>query len=180
MTVNTFSKITTKLDILDYSKYIGTVPFVRIYTYHKNGHNFQGTNIDHYNILANNNPLQKVLIMNDKILMASYSNSNYATFWNNIKSKSKLKNIVENKLKSIVKTTNKIDDIYIKYWHEGIHYFKPLKGVTIKNLMKQLENPINNFFVCGEMLSYRQGWVEGSLESVNRVVSDIIINKLKN
>ena len=117
--------------------------------------------------------------MNDNILMASYSNSQKADFWKNIKSKSKLKSIVEKKLKAIVPTTSKIDDIYIKYWNEGIHYFKPLKKYTIKELIKKLENPTNNFYVCGEMVSYRQGWVEGSLESIKRVVSDIIIHKLK-
>ena len=179
LTIDTFSSVTSKLNIIDYSKYIGSVPFVRIYTYHKNGHNFNGDNVDHFNILANNNPLQKIIVMNDKILMASYSNSQKALFWKNIKSKSNLKNIVDKKLKQIVPTTSKIDDIYIKYWNEGIHYFKPLKKSTIKELIKKLENPTDNFYVCGEMVSYRQGWVEGSLESIKRVVSDIIIHKLK-
>jgi protoporphyrinogen oxidase len=51
VTVNVLNKITSKLRMLDYTKYIGSVPFVRIYTYHKNGHNFQNDNIGHFNIL---------------------------------------------------------------------------------------------------------------------------------
>ncbi len=175
VTVNILNKITSKLDILDYNRYIGSVPFMRIYTYHKNGHNFQNDNIGHFNIILDQkNHLQKVLIMNDKILMATYSNNEHALYWHNIKSKRELINKLEDYLREINMNVTDIDDIYIKFWDEGVHYFKPIKSYTIKQLINKLENPIDNFYVCGELISLRQGWVEGAIESSTRVISRIV------
>jgi protoporphyrinogen oxidase len=174
VTVNVLTKITSKLDILDYNKYVGSVPFMRIYTYHKNGHNFQNDNIGHFNIILNQkNHLQKVLVMNDKILMATYSNNEHALYWHNIKSKRELINKLEEYLRQINVNVTDIDDIYVKFWDEGVHYFKPIIGFTIKELIKKLENPIDNFYVCGEIISLRQGWVEGAIESSTRVMNRI-------
>ena len=76
-------------------------------------------------------------------------------------------------LKNIIKIDFdiKIDDIRIAYWKEGIHYFKPQKDIKLKNLVKNLSQPHDNFYVCGEMLSFKQGWVEGCIESVNRLIT---------
>ena len=179
VTVNVLNKITSKLDILDYSKYIGSVPFMRIYTYHKNGHNFQNDNIGHFNIILNQkNHLQKVIIINDKILMASYSNNEHAMFWHNIKSKKELIEKVEDYLREINMNVTDIDDVYIKFWDEGVHYFKPIVKYDLKELINKLENPIDNFYVCGELISLRQGWVEGALESSTRVIKRIQKNIL--
>jgi protoporphyrinogen oxidase len=181
VTVNVLTKITSKLDILDYNKYIGSVPFMRIYSYHKNGHNFQNDNIGYFNIILDQkNHLQKVIIINNKILMASYSNNEHAMFWNDIKSKRELINKIQDYLREINMNVADIDDIYVKFWDEGVHYFKPIIGSTIKDLIKKLENPIENFYVCGELISLRQGWVEGAIESSTRVFSRIAKHMQKN
>ena len=110
------------------SDYIGTVPFVRIYTFHKNGHHFKGKNIKGYTILKDNY-LQKVIIINEKILMASYSDSFYADYWKKyVNDKKKLTEKVFKYLRKVVPTTSDIDDIYIYYWSEGVHYYKPTSG----------------------------------------------------
>jgi protoporphyrinogen oxidase len=175
VTVNVLTKITSKLNILDYTKYIGSVPFMRIYTYHKNGHHFQNDNIGNFNIILDQkNHLQKVLVMNDKLLMATYSNNEHALFWHNIKSKREIINKLQDSLREINDNLTDIDDIYIKFWDEGVHYFKPIIKYHLKELINKLENPIDNFYVCGELISLRQGWVEGALESSIRVVSRIV------
>ena len=179
VTVNVLTKITSKLDMLDYNDYIGSVPFMRIYTYHKNGHNFQNDNIGHFNIILDQkNHLQKVLIINDKILMATYSNNEHAIFWHNIKSKRELINKLEDYLREINMNVTDIDDIYVKFWGEGVHYFKPNTKYNLKDLIKKLENPMDNFYVCGELISLRQGWVEGAIESSTRVIKRIQKNIL--
>ena len=174
LTLKPLVNLTRNLINLDYSKYINSVPFVRIYTYHKNGHNY---NKGHYTILANNNPLQKIIIMSDKILMASYSDDKKAMYWKkyldknyNIINKNKLIEIVYKYLQEIEPSINKIDDIIIKYWDEGVHYFYPLKGQNIKDFLNKLCNPTKNIQVIGELVSLRQGWVEGSIESVDRII----------
>jgi hypothetical protein len=51
------------------------------------------------------------------------------------------------------------------YWPVGTHYYKP----SIANY-KSLSNPETNIYVVGEMVSKKQGWVEGALESVENVL----------
>lgn len=146
--------------------YIGSVPFVRIYTYHKDGHNFKGKNIKGYTILKDNY-LQKVIIMGEKILMASYSDSFYANYWKKYENdKEKLKEKVFKYLRKVVPTVSNIDDVYIHYWSEGVHYYKPLSG-RFDGIHQMIINPEKNYYICGEIVSRRQGWVDGALSSVD-------------
>ena len=149
---------------INYNKYIGSVPFVRIYCYFKNGYQ---TTLPHFTIV--NNKLQKVIKINDKILMASYSDSNNALFWKKVKkyNKDKQISIVSKYLKEL-NINNKIDDIVIAFWDEGIHYYKPMKD--LKKTINKLSHPEKNVYVVGEITSYKQGWVEGCIESVNRIL----------
>jgi hypothetical protein len=144
---------------LNYEDYIGYVPFIRIYTYHKNGHNL---NIERYNIL--NSKLHKIVVLSDKVLMISYSDNQNALYWK----KHLTSNNLEKEIKKLFNTDLKIDDILVKYWEEGIHYFKP-NGLSVEQTIKKLQNPMKGLYIGGEMLSKRQGWVEGSLESINRI-----------
>jgi hypothetical protein len=148
---------------INYNDYIGTVPFIRIYCYFKNGYN---TTLHHFTIVGNK--LQKVIKINNNILMASYSDSSNALYWSKIKQLSKDKQIktVSKYLKEL-DINGQIDDIVIAYWNEGVHYYKPTKNLhkTIRNLSR----PAKNVYDVGEMISYKQGWVEGCIESVNRI-----------
>ena len=173
ITLNSLNNIIrqTKLLNINYNKFIGTIPFLRIYTYHKNKHNI---NIDRYSIV--DNKLEKIIIINDKILMISYSDNDNALYWYKLYNENKEKLI--DKLTELCKKTIgqdiTIDDIKFVYWNEGIHYFTPTKKNTLKNIINKLSNPNDNIYVIGEMLSYRQGWVEGALESVERVYKKLI------
>lgn len=162
LTLNPLQKL-IKFPIADY---IGSVPFVRIYTYHKDGHNFEGKNIKSYTILKDNY-LQKVIIMNKQILMASYSDSFYAVYWKKYESdKEKLREKVFKYLRKVVPTVSEIDDLYMHYWPEGVHYYKPLSG-RFDEIHQMIINPEKNYYICGEIVSRRQGWVDGALSSVD-------------
>lgn len=148
---------------LNYKDYIGYVPFIRIYTYHKNGHKL---NIERYNIL--NSKLHKIIKMSDKVLMISYADNINAIYFKKYLNSEKIIIILKNEIKKLFNIEIEIDDILIKYWEEGIHYFKPC-GMYVEDIIKTLQNPLKGLYVCGEMLSLRQGWVEGSIESVDRI-----------
>jgi protoporphyrinogen oxidase len=172
ITINSLNNIInqTKIINIDYNKFIGSVQFLRIYTYHKNGHKL---NIDRYSII--DNKLEKIIIISDKILMISYSDNNNAEYWYKLYNENKEK-LINTLIKLCKKSTGQditIDDIEFAYWKEGIHYFHPTKNDTLKNIINKLSNPIDNIYVIGEMLSYRQGWVEGAVESVERVYNMI-------
>jgi monoamine oxidase len=148
-------------NVINYSKYIGTVPFVRIYCYYKKGY---VDNLAHYTIV--DSKLQKVIKINDNVLMASYSDNSDALYWKKIKQQSKEKqiNIVSKYLEEL-NVKGKIDDIVIAFWDEGVHYYKPTKD--IHKTIKKLAKPAKNVYVVGEIVSYKQGWVEGAIQSVN-------------
>ena len=59
------------------------------------------------------------------------------------------------------------------YWPIGTHYCQPLNTKEYKNrreFMKVAQHPMHNMLVVGEVVSNDQGWVEGALDSVNKVV----------
>jgi hypothetical protein len=157
-----------KLIDFKYNDYIGTVPFVRIYTWHKNG--YDKSKIKGYNLV--NNELQKILIINDKILMTAYSDDKDANYWKSIANKDKKIQIkkVTNKLKELNINIDTVDDVEMIYWNEGVHYYKPFKNMKFTQILKKISHPTNNIYVVGEIVSKKQGWVEGCIESVDRIL----------
>lgn len=155
----------------NYNDYIGSVPFVRIYTWHKNKYN--SDKLKNYNIVSNE--LQKIIKYGDNILMASYCDSKNALFWKKTMylTKIKQKEIIENKLDELNIGINKIDDFKLAFWNDGVHYYKPIGNNKFNNLLKQFANPSKNIYVVGEMVSKKQGYVEGAIESVNRFIKSI-------
>lgn len=172
ITINNLQTILNKTNIIDinYKKYIGTVPFLRIYTYHKNGHKL---NIPRYSIT--DNQIEKIIVITDEILMISYSDYKYADYWYNLYNTDKEK-LLDKLEQLFIKSTGQnidIDDIEFAYWDEGIHYYYPQKDIKLNKIISNLSNPCDNIYVIGEMLSYKQGWVEGAIESANRIYKQI-------
>jgi hypothetical protein len=50
-------------------------------------------------------------------------------------------------------------------------------GVLNVQRCKKAQNPLPNMVVVGEMIALNQGWVEGSLDSVENVVTQKWISK---
>jgi hypothetical protein len=70
-----------------------------------------------------------------------------------------------------------LESILSFYWEEGTHYYKPFPKntpyKTRRQFIKAAQHPYPNIYVVGEMISQNQGWVEGALESVKRIMSGI-------
>lgn len=58
------------------------------------------------------------------------------------------------------------------YWQNGTHYYAPLRGQRAA-FIRAAQRPRKNFFVGGEMVSLHQGWVEGALESIDKIRTDL-------
>ena len=70
----------------------------------------------------------------------------------------------------------KLKDIKSYYWNIGTHYYKPLKNLKFKDrndYIKMAQNPQKNMYVVGEMISHKQGWTEGAIESVEKIIYKI-------
>jgi len=165
VTINSFNKLIKKsnINIIDFTKYIGSVPFVRIYTYHKNGHKL---NIDKYNIVGG--LLHKIIIESNTVLTMVETDNGRTNEWLKIlNNKNEIIKKIKYEYKKIFKKIIQINDIKIIYWKDGVHYYKP-GNYNLKNIINSLSNPYKNLFVCGEMCGLKQGWVEGAIDSVNR------------
>lgn len=83
--------------------------------------------------------------------------------------------IIESEIYKLFNIHIKIDVAKIVYWNEGTSYFLPL-SLKYKNRDEWLSyarNPIKDIFFIGEGFSHNQGWVQGSLESVDEIYSSI-------
>lgn len=168
LTLKPLDKLIKKLVDFKYSDYLGTVKFIRIYTWHSKP--YDGSKIGHYNLVPG--PLQKIIKISPNILMASYSDHSNAKYWQTIIEKNKKSQIqkVETELVKLPININKVDDVEIGYWDEGVHYYKPIVGTTLNKLIKKLSKPAKNIFVVGEIISKKQGWVEGAIQSVDSII----------
>jgi len=58
------------------------------------------------------------------------------------------------------------------YWDIGTHYYTPLDKEERKNFIQKIQHPCSDMWVVGECVSHNQGWVEGALESVEKVCAE--------
>ncbi len=114
------------------------------------------------------------------LIMISYTDSKYADKWNKIYNKDKdlFNNNIKNNVKKILNITIN-DPIYTKmsYWDIGVAMWK--KNYNSKIISKKIIKPLNNIplFIAGENYSNYQGWIEGSLETSEKIIK--ILNKKK-
>jgi protoporphyrinogen oxidase len=154
-----------------YKDMIGTVPFVRIYVWNKTAILKDSNSIPHY--FHVDNELQKIIKIDKNVLMASYSDNLNAKYWIGINKLPvrKIIKIVQEKLQQVLPDNiNKIEDIIVVTWDEGVHYYKP-HTIDFDKLLNKLANPMKGVQVVGEIVSKKVGWVEGAVESVDRILS---------
>jgi hypothetical protein len=84
----------------------------------------------------------------------------------------KIKLLEELLEKSLNLQNIKILDMIHFWWDEGTHYYSPLCShfKSREEFIKKAQNPQENIFVIGEIVSLYQGWVEGALQSVENIL----------
>ena len=125
-------------------------------------------------------PLQKIIPMNpdDGVYMIAYSDNDNA-----VKMKPYGENTEQNRdyycrliERSLGISPGRLNLIGIRsyYWGVGTHYYKPLNKEKYKDrddFIADAQHPEDNILVVGEVVSKNQGWVEGTLRSVDIVVT---------
>jgi hypothetical protein len=132
--------------------------------------------VHNYTIVAG--PLQKIIPIDSEkgIYMIAYSDNENA-----VSLKKYLSNTLENRNyfaklieKALGLPNGSLYLISIKdyYWPIGTHYYEPLKDFsTREEFVYQAQHPTKNVLVVGEAVSRHQGWVEGALVSVEKVLT---------
>lgn len=131
-------------------------------------------------------PLQKIIPMdaNKGVYMIAYSDNRSAIYL-----KKYLENTEKNKEflcilleKSLGLPYNSLHllDIVDYYWPIGTHYYSPLSS-SFKNrneFLNIVQHPLDGMLVVGEVVSDDQGWSEGALRSVEKVMTKKWINSI--
>ena len=155
--INALKNINIKgVDINYFKNMIGTNNFLRMYTYHDNVELNKTIVIPHI--------FKQMIPINNNIIMSAYCDNLNAT-----KSNKLLENINNKEITEVINKfipVTPVKDKYIKYWPVGTHYYKPSYNYK-KNYYSK-----NNFSIVGEVIGYEQGWMEGSIHSVNNWYSN--------
>lgn len=78
--------------------------------------------------------------------------------------------ILEHSL-GIRENTLKLLAIKSFFWPIGTHYYEPLEMTkTLQSYIKLAQNPVDGMVVVGELISMDQGWTQGALDSVEKVL----------
>jgi hypothetical protein len=132
------------------------------------------------NTLVVPGPIHKIIPMNpdNGVYMIVYSDNAGAIALNkfsenNEKNREALCRLLEKSL-GISNGLLHLTDISSYFWNIGTHYYAPLSAPykTRKDFINAAQHPMTNILVVGEMISTNQGWVEGALESVDRVMNE--------
>ena len=109
------------------------------------------------------------------VIMTSYTDYKNADYWSEIK---KNKKVLSDTLDKQIENTfgikpKKPKDIKLYEWSNGVAVWKKNKNSSY--LIDKISNPDTeiNMFIVGENYSKYQGWMEGELESVKRIIYKI-------
>jgi hypothetical protein len=165
-------------------------PFMRMYAkFSKSMTEILSTYVHTTTIVSG--PLQKVIPINIEkgVFMIAYSDNKNALYLEKIvRNQENLKNnkevckklcrIIEESL-GIPKNTLKMIAYKAFFWNIGTHYYGVLDTKKYINREEYLENaqkPSKNMRIVGEMISIDQGWTNGALDSVEKVITKKWVN----
>lgn len=109
----------------------------------------------------------------DGSIMISYTDGPNANYWNSIPElelNTKLHSEVTKLYPEICSIPKAI--FSRKYfWSTGACYFK--KGFDYKVIQRKMLNPESNLFICGDSFSDNQAWMEGALQTSEKILKKI-------
>ena len=151
-------------------------PFLRLYAkFPKASAQIMRELVPTYTIVSG--PLQKIIPMSlDKgVYMIAYSDNKNALLLkdhleNNAKNREFFCDLLEKTL-GIPTNTLQITALLNFYWPVGTHYYSPLDHKFRREFIYKAQHPMPNMLVVGEVVAENQGWTEGALDSVKKVLT---------
>jgi len=163
-------------------KSVKSAQLLRIYAYYPIINNKVW--FEDLNKIVTNTKLKFIIPINKEngIIMISYTDYKdtkpFIDENNKLKNDNIIINIINNELKKIfnIDIPNPIK-INSYYWIDGCHYWE--KNYDSEIISKTILNPTDNIYICGESYSlYNQAWIEGALETSNKVCKLIKLNNI--
>lgn len=127
--------------------------------------------------IATNLPLQRVIPINEQLIMTVYNDGSYAKKIAKMeKEPKKLSSYIREQLELLLeRQIPKIKKNWVIFWNKGIASWKPSK-TSPQEVLPTIQHPVDNIYFCGDTYSLHPGWIEGAMESSNDVL-DLIFDK---
>ena len=170
----TISAVKALLPNIGLYDHVLSQPFLRVYAKLSNDDAF-ARKISTYTVVKGH--LQKIIPINPQkgIYMIAYADNRHASA---LAPFAHDKAYMQRELRKATGVSDvRIEDMHVKYWNEGTHYYSPLPSEfkTRRAFVHRVQRPMPNLFVVGESVALRyQGWTQGALESAHAVLPDII------
>lgn len=154
---------------------VSTQPLYRIYA------KFKTSWFNDMPKIITDSKIKFIIPINSKkgLIMISYTDGKYTDYWRQFKSEEEINKNIMIKIRKLFKF-NIPEPIWMKHylWTEGAHYWK--KGFYSEDYKSKIFNPEKNLFIIGEAYSSYQAWIEGALETANKVLKNKKRYHLKN
>ena len=129
--------------------------------------------------IITNNTLRQIIPIDSStgLIMISYTDGNdIAPFFKNKRQKElrdneEIKAIIAKELKILFPSYTIPRPVYFKthLWTIGCHHWKA--KCDSDKIIPKISYPLPNMYIVGEAFSQKQAWMEGALESVNKILS---------
>ena len=157
---------------------INEIPLLRIYEIYpiEKG---KGSWFSHIKKTVTNTRLQMVIPIDQKtgLIMSSYSDYKNAQHWLDL-DKGRMKATLHRLLQeAFAMQIPQSKWLKFHYWPIGVAAWK--RNVDSAAIGGQIVNPLPNLYICGENYSQYQAWIEGALETSEKVLSSLSLIKAK-
>jgi len=128
--------------------------------------------------ITTNNQLRQIIPINYKtgLIMISYVDYKDCDIIKKKYKQNKLKSFIHSNLNILFPNLDIPNPTFFKYyyWKEGAHYWK--KNINSDIISNKMIKPFDNkeIYIGGEGFSQNQAWVEGGLETSNKILNKLI------
>jgi monoamine oxidase len=152
-------------------KQLATSPLLRIYAKYppnKSGKIW----FDNLHKTVTSNPLRNVIPINPKtgLIMISYTDGEDTKYWKDLEGNA-IKTAIQTQAKTLFPDKDIPEPSYLQkhYWDGGCTYWLP-GNYDIETASDEAMHPSPNLYVAGESISLQQAWIEGALESAEKLL----------
>jgi len=141
---------------------IRTQPFLRMYGWTPPQKNKASPKVCPNGMCYRTDAFQKQIRISPHVWMLSYSDNRHAIRTNRM---------TEDQIRQALDFP--IQDIRRFFWKHGTHYYPPLPTKQFKDreaFIRYAQHPRPGLFLVGEAISNNQGWTQGALESVHKIL----------
>jgi len=165
-----------RFDVLKHSpllKQLIMSPLIRIYAVYPKHPDTGKVWFSNHKFVVDN-PLRYIIPINEDsgLIMISYTDGDDTKHWHKLKNQ-ELEDAIQQELAQVFPDATIPKPTWLKKydWPFGCTYWLP-GNYTTESLL-EAENPSPNLYICGESVSQHQGWMEGALDSAERVSTHI-------